>query len=138
LLLLPEGPATGHAGQREAPFEGLDDLGEEIPSSEKISSKAKTEERKLKWELERWSGAQSAWMFHKLLTYAEQKKEEQRPNLPPRGTPNRGEFVKKVRTDLHRELRASEKLLIADMFARNYTPEQVVAELRDSDEEGRR
>jgi hypothetical protein len=138
VLPLPEGPPVGQAGQREAPFEGLDELGEDVPSAEKVSFQARTQERKLKWELERWSGAQSAWMFHKLQTYAEQKKEEPRPSLPPRGTPNRGEFVKKIRTGLHRELRPSEKLLIADMFAGNYTPEQVVAELRDSDEEGRR
>jgi hypothetical protein len=132
-LPIPEAAPAGLAGQQESPFRGLEDLGEDV------SSKAKRVERQLKRELEHWSDSNSNVLgYHLWRLHSEQNKEESRRNSPPIKIRNRSEFVTQVRTGLSRELRSSEKLLIADMFARNYTPEQVVAELRDSDKGGPR
>jgi hypothetical protein len=129
---LPEATPAGQAGQQEEPFKGLEDLGEDV------SSQARRVERQLNWELERWADVRSIWMFNLWKLHNQQNEEDSRRNVSPHRIRNRSEFIKTVRNGLSRDLRPSEKLLIADMFARNYTPEQVVAELGDSDEEGQR
>jgi hypothetical protein len=132
-LPLPEAAPAGQAGQREAPFAGLEDnLGEDV------SSEARSMEGQLKWELEHWADVRSTWAYNLWKLHTQQKEENAGRKVPPPRIRTRREFIKMVRNGLSRELRPSEKLLIADMFARNYTPEQVVAELWDSDEEAPR
>jgi hypothetical protein len=132
-LPIPEAAPAGQAGQQESAFKGLEDLGEDV------SFKAKRVERQLKRELGHWSDSNSNVLgYHLWRLHSKQNEEESRRNSPPNDIRNRNEFVTKVRTGLSREPRSSEKLLIADMFARNFTPEQVVAELRDSGKEGQR
>jgi hypothetical protein len=132
-LPIPEAePAGGHGGQQEAPFKGLDDLGEDV------SSEAKNVERQLNWELERWADVRATWIYDGWQSYVRQKKEDERHNVAPKPVRNRSEFLNTVQNGLGRKLRPSEPLLIANMFARSYTPERVIAELQGDDEEGRR
>jgi hypothetical protein len=128
----PSAPGTSQAGQQESLLKGLEDFGPEV------SAEARTIEQKLNRDLERWADIRYTMGHSFSQLYCLTSNQPEKPDDPQLAAQRRGQrkqCLLKVEGTLHRKLRPSERLLVADMFARGYTEEQIVADLRELDRE---
>jgi hypothetical protein len=136
LLPPPPSPGTSQAGQQEFLLKGLDDLGPEV------GAEARAAELKLNRDLERWADIRYTMRhsYYRLYRLASnQSGERDDPQVAERRRQQQKQCLLRAEGILLRKLRPSERLLVADMIARGYKDEQIVAELRGLDrEEGQR
>jgi hypothetical protein len=130
----PHAPGTGQAGQRESVLKGLDDLGPEV------HAEARGAERKFTRSLEDWADFRYTLGhgYSKLAVArlpSNQDKDRDDTQVALRRKQQRQQCLPLVAGTLGRKLRPSERLLVADMVARGYTNEQIVAELKRIDED---
>jgi hypothetical protein len=128
----PSAPGTSQAGQQESLFKGLDDL------SPEVRAEAGAAEQKLIRDLERWADirytiGQSYYQLARLAS--NQDRDRDNRALAASQSQQRKQCLLQVAGTLGRKLRPTERLLVADMIARGYKDEQIVAELRKLDRE---
>jgi hypothetical protein len=126
----PSAPGTGQAGQQESVLKGLEDL------DPKVRAEAGAAKRKLHRDLERWADTRyTIGLSYYVLAHlaSNQDRDRDNPQLAASQRQKRNQCLLKVAGALGRALRPSERLLVADMVARGYKDEQIVAELRDLD-----
>jgi hypothetical protein len=129
----PHAPGTSQAGQKESVLKGLDDLGPEV------RAEAQGAERKLTRDLERWADfrftmGHGYYQLYRLASNQSGESDDD-PQKAARRRQERKQCLLRAEGILGRLLRPSERLLVADMVARGYKDEQIVAELRDLDQQ---
>jgi hypothetical protein len=131
----PLAPGTSQAGQQESLLKGLEDLGPEV------HAEARAAEQKLNRNLERWADVRSTMghSYYHLYRLASNHSGKRDDPQEAERQQQRKQFLLRAEGRLGRTLQVSERLLVADMIARGYKDEQIVAELRGLDrEEGQR
>jgi hypothetical protein len=113
-------------------LKGLEDLGPEV------HAEARAAEQNLNWNLERWADIRYTMghsYYHLYRLASNQSGKPDDPQAAERRRQQRKQCLLRTEGSLGRALRPSERLLVADMIARGYTDEQIVAELRGLDRE---
>jgi hypothetical protein len=112
-------------------LKGLEDLGPEV------HAQARAAEQKLNRNLERWDDIRYTigHSYYQLYCLASNQPPGpgDDPQVAERRRQQRKQCLLKAERSLGRALRPSERLLVADMLARDYKDEHIAAELRGLD-----